>query len=431
MASPARLIRKLVLGNSETQMRSTLTWSAETRIQASKRPQGDDSHELKRNRMPSTSALHSTVGRFIAAALTVSALIMFPAAAQANPSISGSTSGPDGLIWMPNYGANSVVAFDPDTLDQVKTIPSVGDHPLVIKMLPDQSRMFVGNFGPATWQVSVIDTATESVIKQIPTLGPAYAVSVLSKDGRYLYVPTGLSVVQVIDTQSLEIVRTLPIALPPGPAHIEISPDGKVVYAFSALGTVTPYDAVTGAVLSPPIFLGGFVPGWGAISEDGNTLYAVNFFSGLTTIDVPSWQVTRVLQLPIAAGPLSATLSPDGKHIWVCNYFDNEIVVLDTGTGERLDTISTDQAPVYVGFSSDGGTAYVSFVDGSSGVLGQSQAPFLPGVDQLVEAYGETNAYAAAILGLDTSLVAYDTSTGKPTKTTTLKGALVAGVYPG
>ncbi|MEI4741727.1 YncE family protein [Rhodococcus erythropolis] len=263
--------------------------------------------------MSSTSALHSTVGRFIAAAFTVSALIMFPAAAQANPSISGSTSGPDGLIWMPNYGANSVVAFDPDTLDQVKTIPSVGDHPLVIKMLPDQSRMFVGNFGPATWQVSVIDTATESVIKQIPTLGPAYAVSVLSKDGRYLYVPTGLSVVQVIDTQSLEIVRTLPIALPPGPAHIEISPDGRVVYAFSALGTVTPYDSVTGAVLSPPIFLGGFVPGWGAISEDGNTLYAVNFVSGLTTVDVPSWQVTRVLQLPIAAGPLSATLSPDGK----------------------------------------------------------------------------------------------------------------------
>lgn len=56
MASPARLIRRLVLGNSETQMRSTLTWSAETRIQASKRPQGDDRHELKRIRMPSTSA---------------------------------------------------------------------------------------------------------------------------------------------------------------------------------------------------------------------------------------------------------------------------------------------------------------------------------------------------------------------------------------
>ena len=407
-----------------------LNWS-EIRVPPRKLSQSDHGHELKRNRMPSTSALHSTIGRLIAAAVTVSTLIMFPAVAQANPSISGSTSGPDGLIWMPNYGANSVVAFDPDTLDQVKTIPSVGDHPLVIKMLPDQSRMFVGNFGPASWNVSVIDMATESVIARVPTLGPAYAVSILSHDSRFLYVPTGASVVHVIDTQSLQIVRTLPIALPPSPAHLELSPDDSTMYAFSSAGTITKYDAHSGAILAPPLYLGGFFPGWGAISADGNTIYALNFISGLTTIDARTWQVTRVLQLPIAAGPLSATLSPDGNQIWVCNYFDNEILVLDTHTGERLDTISTDQAPVYVGFSSDGGTAYVSFVDGSSGILGQSQAPFLPGVDQLVEAYGETNAYVAAIFGLDTSLVAYDTSTGKPTKSTTLKGALVAGVYPG
>ncbi|MFB7859857.1 YncE family protein [Rhodococcus qingshengii] len=377
--------------------------------------------------MFTTSAFRSNTARLVTAVIALAAILAFPAAAQANPSIPGSTTA-DGLIWMPNYGNGDVMAFDPETLDVAATIPSVGDHPLVIKMLPDQSRMFVGNFGPATWQVSVIDTATQSVIKQIPTLGPAYAVSVLSKDGRYLYVPTGLSVVQVIDTQSLDIVRTLPIALPPAPAHIELSPDGKVIYVLSAIGTATQYDAVTGAVLSPPIFLDGFVPGWGALSEDGNTLYAVNFFSGLTTIDVPSWRVTKTVQMPINAGPLSATLSPDGTRIWVCNYFDNEIVVIDTATGGVVRNIKTEQAPVYVGFTPDSDTAYVSLVDGASGLPVQLYLPVLPG---LAEQANLSNAYLAELTGLDTTMAAYDTATGTVLRSNTVKGALVAGVYPG
>lgn len=381
--------------------------------------------------MSTKSALRPAVRRLLVAALTVGAIFAFPAAVQANPSISGSTSGPDGLIWMPNYGANSVNAFDPETLDVVKTIPSVGDHPLVLKMLPDQSRMFVGNFGPASFNVSVIDMKTESVITRIPTFGPAYAVSILSHDGRFLYVPTGFSVVHVIDTQSLQIVRTLPIALPPGPAHMELSPDDSTMYLFSGAGTVTKYDANSGAVLAPPLFLGGFMPGWGAVSEDGNTVYAVNFFSGLTTIDTRTWTITKVLPLPIAAGPLSATLSPDGSQIWICNYFQNEVLVVDTRSGDPIRTIPTELSPVYVGFSSDGNKAFISFVDGSSGAIDDSQVPFVPGVSDLIEAYGGANAYAAIALGLDTSLVAYDTHSATPVKSTTLKGALVAGVYPG
>jgi DNA-binding beta-propeller fold protein YncE len=379
--------------------------------------------------MPSKKTQRSTVTRLLAAAVTVGAILTFPVAAQANPSISGSTSGPDGLIWMPNYGANSVVGFDPDTLDKVKEIPSVGDHPLVIKMLPDQSRMFVGNFGPLSWNVSVIDMKTESVISRIPTLGPAYAVSILSHDGRYLFVPTGASVVHVIDTQSLQIVRTLPIALPPAPAHLELCPDDSTMYAFSTAGTITKYDAVTGAPLAPPLFLGGFVPGWGAVSADGNTIYAVNFFSGLTTIDARSWTVRKVLPMELTDGPLSATLSPDGKELWLCNYFGKEIIVIDTETGEPNRTIPTENTPVYVGFSAEGDKTYVSSVDGTSGVLGN--VPELPFLHDAVDAYGLLNAYAAAPLNLDTVLTAYDTDTFTEIDSTTLKGALVAGVYPG
>lgn len=343
--------------------------------------------------------------------------------ASANPSIAGSSTGPDGKIWMPNYGDGSVMAFDPETLDVVMTIPDVGDHPLVIKMLPDQSKMFVGNFGPLTWQVSVIDMATQSVVKQIPTLGPAYAVASLSNDSRFLYVPTALSVVQVIDTQSLDVVRTLPIALPPAPAHVELSPDGAAIYVLSAMGTATKYDALTGVVLAPPIFLNGFAPGWGAISVDGSTLYAVNFFAGLTMVDTKSWAVTNTVQLPIDSGPISATLTPDGTKLWVCNYMSNEIVILDAQTTDVIKRIATDKTPVYVGFTDDGATAYVSFVDDASGIAQAMNSPAASFVSK-------TNAYWAGPMDLSTTLTTYDVETGSPRNSTTVKGVLVTGVYP-
>ncbi len=346
-----------------------------------------------------------------------------PVHSSANPSIPGSTSGIDGPIWIPNYGTGSVFAIDAATMAVQTEIPHVGDHSMVIKEVPDHSRLFVGNFGPFNWNVSVIDVATQTVIKRIPTIGPAYAVIQMSHDGRYVFVPTGLSVVSVIDTQTLDVVRTLPVLLPPGPSHMELSADDSTMYVFSP-ATATAYDAHTGAVLAPPIVLNGFMPGWGAISADGDLLYAVNFWSGITIVDTRSWSVVRTILLPVDGGPISATLTPDGSTLWVCDYMGKEMYVLNARTGEILRRIPTpDRNPVYVGFSSDGATAYVTLV--SEGVP-------LPYWTPLTGQYTTSfEAYWAKLLQLDTFLVAYDTEQATPGREMTVKGAFVAGVYPG
>ncbi|MGL4305134.1 MAG: hypothetical protein ACRCSF_03185, partial [Mycobacteriaceae bacterium] len=318
--------------------------------------------------------------------LVTTSLLFFPEVAQANPSIPGSSSGPNGLIWLPNYGQNSVMAFDPVTLENVATIKDIGDHPLVIKSSLDHSKLFVGNFGPIvpgySWNVSVIDVASRTLIKRIPTLGAAYAVSVLSHDGKFLWVPTSLSVMQVIDTTTLEVVKTLPIAFPPGPAHLELSPDDSIVYVFSATGHVTKYDANTGLPLALPLFVAGLFPGWGTTSVDGGTMYAISYFSGIATIDTRKWEVTRILQMPLNAGPISATLTPDGTKLWMCNYNDKEILIFDTATGNQVRRVKTDLAPVYVGFSGDGKQAYITFVDSNSGLPESLYFPYIPTGDQ-------------------------------------------------
>ncbi|KAA0021535.1 YncE family protein [Antrihabitans cavernicola] len=347
-----------------------------------------------------------------------------PAIASANPSIPGSSSGAAGPIWLPNYGNDSIIAINPATMQIETTIPNAGDHPLVIKEeTPDHSRLFVANFGPFSSYISVIDVASRSVITRIPTLLASYCVIQLSHDGRYLYVPTAASVMQVIDTHSLAVVRTIPLWLPPSIGHVELSPDDKQFYTVNSAGFGTKYDTASGAPLAPPIFLDGTAGGWGATSTDGRTFYSVNFFGGVTAVDTQSWRVKYVIPTAISDGPISATLTPDGRQIWICNYQANNIIVADTATGAIVRTIPTQGGAVYAGFSGDGKTAYITTV---------ADGAWLPAWNPLIgQYYAKDEAYWATLLNLDTSVSAYDIPTGTFGKSLTVKGAFTAGTYPG
>ncbi|MFJ4654253.1 hypothetical protein ACIP5Y_23545 [Nocardia sp. NPDC088792] len=351
-------------------------------------------------------------------------------AASANPTISGSSSGPGGSIWLPNYSKGSVVELDPETLQLQQEIPAVGDHPLVMKAMPDGKRMFVGNFGPGNplnWYITVIDIPSGKVVDRIPTVGAPYATFILSQDARYLFVPTSLLLTQVIDTQTLEVVRTIPVALPPIPGHIEVSPDNKSLYVMSSLGTLTKYDTETGAVTAPVLFLNGNSTGWGAMSADGNTLYAINFFSGVAIVDVPSWTVRTTKFFGLWDEPISATLTPGGKELWVCMYNSDEVVVLNAQTGAEVRRFGTPgEGAVYVGFSPDGKIAYLSGI--SDGVPLPYWHPLAGWYHAKQQAW---EPLMTNIMNLDGSLTTYDTTTLQPIRKYSAKGALVAGIYPG
>ncbi|KAA0021346.1 hypothetical protein [Antrihabitans cavernicola] len=356
------------------------------------------------------------VGVTLAAAAT---LLVAPATAGAMPQIPGSTT-KDGLIWLPIYGEGSVQAIDPVTRKVVVTIPGVADHPLVVRATPDGKRLFVNSFGPLVWTMNVIDVPSRRVIKTVTTAGAPYAVTQMSHDGRYLYMPTQLSLVQVMDTQTLDIVRTLPVLLPPGAAHMEITNDDQSIIVLAAPGTATQYNAFTGALEKPPIFLDGFVPGWGETSMDGNTVYGVNFYSGVTAVNTKGWYVERVIPDGSLAAPISATLTPDGKQMWVCNFGDNSLVILDPHTGQIIKRIvNPDGTPVYAGFSSDGKTAYVSNLGGNA-----AQFP------ALLHPFKLAYAFFSAPLGVHSTLDFYDTATLTRTGQLPVGAAPIAGAYP-
>lgn len=99
--------------------------------------------------------------------------------------------------------------------------------------------------------VTVIDMADWQVVKQIPTRGPGFFIRSHEKS-RYAFVDAMMSqesknILQVIDKQTLEVVKELKVAPGQTLAHVEFTRDGR--YALASLweqdGAIIVYDAQT------------------------------------------------------------------------------------------------------------------------------------------------------------------------------------------
>jgi len=114
-----------------------------------------------------------------------------------------------------------------------------------------QGRRVMGSPNLRDGVVSVIDMADWHTIKRIPTLGPGFFMR-SHENSRYAFVdsmmsPTGRDTLQVIDKETLEVVRTLRPEPGKTLAHIEFDRHGR--YAIASLwekdGALIFYDATT------------------------------------------------------------------------------------------------------------------------------------------------------------------------------------------
>jgi len=99
-------------------------------------------------------------------------------------------------------------------------------------------------------KVSIIDMTTWKTVKVIDTLGPGFFLRG-HENSRYVWVDNSFSPakdkVQVIDLQTLEIVKTLQPAPGKTTAHVEFTKDGR--YALLSVmemdGAIIVYDSAT------------------------------------------------------------------------------------------------------------------------------------------------------------------------------------------
>ena len=131
-----------------------------------------------------------------------------------------------------------------------------------------------------------------------------------SPDGKQLYVAgrTGRQIV-VCSTDTDKVIRKIPLMVEPN--DLAISPDGKQLYVTT--------DSPAGRVM--------------VIST------------------APGGKIREIKTNHVTAGP---SVTPDGKTLFFCNRFRNEVTAVDTKTLKVLATMKATREPIATAVSADG-----------------------------------------------------------------------------
>lgn len=169
----------------------------------------------------------------------------------------------------------SAAALTADALPAVAAPPGIATTPAVsdLEFSPDDRLAYAASESEPT--VSVVDTASETVIAQIPVPAPVRAMA-LSPDGTRLYLATvcDWSIpdmgVLVIDTATRSVSTTRMRTLCPT-YDIVVAGDGRTLFAGST--RLDRLDVATGALLQSDPVPAGHIDSL-ALTRDGRQLYS-------------------------------------------------------------------------------------------------------------------------------------------------------------
>jgi YVTN family beta-propeller protein len=252
----------------------------------------------------------------------------------------------------------------------------VGNRPVGTAISPDGHYVYVANYDDDT--VSVIDTTTSRVLGDpIPVADGPHDL-VVSPDGKSLYVITNFTM-SVIDTASNTAVGN-PILLAGGPSGIAISPNGRYLYisAFGdsgtsvngvwGSGTLSVVDTATNFIVGDPIPLGWY-PSTVEVSPNGRYVYVANFWDFTLSIIDTATNTTVGTRVPVGGLTQDLAFNADGSQLYIVDseHSNGGVKVLDTATNTVVGSIDIGAYSARAVRSPDGSRLYIS--DNGSGTV--------------------------------------------------------------
>jgi YVTN family beta-propeller protein len=266
----------------------------------------------------------------------------------------GAAPTPAQNAYITNGSGQSVSVIDTATNTVIGSPITVGSTPVGVAVTPDGSTVYVANSSSGT--VSVISTASNTVTT-ITGFEEPYGVAV-SPDGSKVYVANGFnqtSTVAVISTANNTVIATIPVGTVP--YGVAVSPDGSKVYvANSSSGTVSVISTANNTVVDTITV--GAEPEGVAITPDGGTVYVANNSGTVSAIATANNAVT-----PITVGicPYGLAVGPDGSKVYVANGCDNTVSVIATASNTVIGSpIPVGNQPQGVAVTPDGSEVYVA-----------------------------------------------------------------------
>jgi YVTN family beta-propeller protein/autotransporter-associated beta strand protein len=280
--------------------------------------------------------------------------------------VAAAVRGDESLVYVTNQGgSNTVSVINTATNTVVATIP-VGIVPQLLAVTPDGTRVYVPNQGSDT--VSVINTATNTVVATIAA-GSQPVTAGVTPDGARVYVTNiNANMVSVINTATNTVVATINVGS--GPTGVTVTPDGTRAYVTNAgSNTVSVINTATNAVVATvPV---GSLPQLVAVSPDGTRAYVTNGFAN--TVSVINTATNAVVAtIPVGSQPTGVVVTPDGTRAYVTNFQNNTVSVINTATNTVIATLPVGAFPEALGICSNGNALLASgltFKANTSGAL--------------------------------------------------------------
>jgi len=255
-----------------------------------------------------------------------------------------------GKGYVNNRGTKDLTIIDGNKFEGIKsiTLPAASFQ---LALSPDGKTLAVAY--KDVLKISLIDTATDDIIKTIPIgkepegvfKGAMMKHPYWSRDGKYLYASDNINnAIVKIDVRTFEIMAS--ISLPGSNHYLHSSPDGKLLYAVNEttkIGTsVTVIDSSTDKIVKDiqiPLDEGEKGLGHhGEFTKDKKYFFVCNE-GGRTVavINTAKLEVVKTLKAGMGAGHPS--MSRDGKYIFVIHHNDNVVTVIDIASQEVIKNI--------------------------------------------------------------------------------------------
>ena len=192
----------------------------------------------------------------------------------------------------------------------------------------------------------------------------------VSPDGARVYVTNiNANIVSVINTATNTVVATIPVES--NPTGVTVTPDGTRAYVTNAgSNTVSVINTATNTVVTTvPV---GFLPQLVAVSPDGTRAYVTNGFADTVSV-INTATNTVVATIPVGSQPTGVVFTPDGTRAYVTNNFlNNTVSVINTATNTVIATLPVGAVPQALGICSNGNAllaAGLTFKANTSGAL--------------------------------------------------------------
>ena len=295
-----------------------------------------------------------------------------------------------GAIFVPAASSQAVGAAP----EVIATIP-VGSAPWGVAITPDGDRAFIGNSGETTTNnISVIDIAAQTVIRQINTGRNGAAGVAITPDGSSVFVANyGHGSISIIDTSNYSDLVAVAGCVNPLSAASDLTgtniylacESGRIVRIANALGfastnVITSADGFFDlALLATDIVYVGGRAGNGtanrtsessyvslsriatavSLSPDGSKAYVGDVGGKFHVLDLASWNAIAATY-PLGGDIRGIAMTPDGTQAYVVDRTGNQVKVIDVTDGSVLYVIPVGSQPQRIAISPDGRTALVT-----------------------------------------------------------------------